>query len=85
MSISSLVVHVRPYRARAVRDRLADLDGVEIHAATADGRLIVTVDQPDEPTATETLTAIDHMDGVLSAALVYSYFEDDSLARGEGR
>ncbi len=81
MSISSLVVHVRPEKidaARAAFDRLA---GVEVHGASDDGRLVVTLDCPGERAAFETMTKLRDVDGVLTTSLVYSYFEDDSAGK----
>lgn len=78
MSISSLVIHAKPAAVAAVRERLCAIEGVEIHATGEDGRLIVTVDQPDERRASETLARLHGLDGVLCAALAYTQFEDES-------
>ena len=51
-------------------------DGIEIHAATDDGQLVVTLDQPDEGKAAETLFSLQNIDGVLNASLVFNYFEE---------
>lgn len=75
MSISSLVIHTRPARTEAVARSIGDLDGAEIHATTDDGRLVVTLDEPDNAKATEAFIRIQDMDGVLSVSLVYNYFE----------
>ncbi|MDH5750201.1 MAG: chaperone NapD [Rhodospirillales bacterium] len=77
MSISGLVLHVRPEQAEEVRDKVSELDGVEVHAVTDEGRLVVTVDQPEDHKAADTFTAIQNMDGVLNTSLVYNYFEQD--------
>ncbi len=77
MSISSLVIHTRPDVVDAVRSRLAGFEGVEVHATTEDGRMVVTVDRPGDRAAAETLSKCQEVDGVLSASLVYNYFEPD--------
>jgi len=77
VSISGLVIHTRPENTECAKSALAELDGIEIHATTLDGRLIVTLDQPDDAKAAETLSRLHELDGVLSASLVYNYFEQD--------
>ena len=75
MSISGLVIHTRPIQTEAVARKIGALDGAEIHAAADDGRLVVTVDEPDNAKATDAFVKIQDLDGVLSVSLVYNYFE----------
>ena len=77
MSISGLVLQTRPEDAEGLRRHLGGMDGVEVHTVTDEGRLVVTVDQPDDGKAAETLQRIQAMDGILSASLVYNNFEQD--------
>ena len=83
MSISGLVIHVRPGDVEPVTERIAAMAGVEIHATTGDGRLVVTVDRADDGDASDTLVALQNTDGVLSASLVYNYFEQNSAEKEE--
>lgn len=78
MSISGLVVHAHPDRAPEVRDRLTKFEGVEVHTITDDGRLVITVDLPDERQAADTLMEMQKQDGVLSASLIYNHFENST-------
>lgn len=78
MSISGLVIHTRPTRTKAIARKIGDIDGVEIHAATDDGRLVVTVDEPDNAKATDAFVGFQNLDGVLSVSLVYNYFEQQA-------
>jgi len=78
MSISGLVVHAHPDRAIEVRDRLTGLEGVEVHAISDDGRLVITVDVPDDHQAADTLMTMQKQDGVLSASLIYNHFENST-------
>jgi nitrate reductase NapD len=77
MNISSLVVHVRPECAAAAQQALRALPGVEIHAASADGRLVVTVEADSDGHASQIHDRIAATPGVMSAALVYHQFEPD--------
>ena len=75
MSISGLVVHTLPARAPEVRERLTQYDGVEVHAITEEGKMVVTVDIADDHRAADTLMDLQKQDGVLSTSLIYTHFE----------
>ena len=75
MNISSLIVDVRAGQLAAVRGALSGWSGVEVPAASAQGRLIVTVESPNDTDTTETIARIGALDGVLSVALVYHQIE----------
>jgi nitrate reductase NapD len=78
MNLASLVVHTRPADRERIAGQLRALPGVEIHAATDDGRLVVTVDHDVSQVAADTLTAIHQTRGVLSAAITFQYSDDES-------
>lgn len=75
MNVVSLVVHTRPESMEAVRARLLDLAGVEIHGEHPLGKLVVTVEDDDEARLADTLLRIHREEGVIAAALVYSQRE----------
>ncbi len=85
MSVSGLVVHARADSVASVRAALEQHAGVEVHAASADGRLVVTLDRADDYEATELMSKFQAMDGVLSMALAYSHFENDLAEEERGR
>lgn len=80
MNISSAIVHARPGHAEAVQRALASLAGVEIHAVSAEGKLIVTIESPDDRETADTFEAINRMDHVLSTAMVYHQTESEPEA-----
>jgi len=75
MTICSLVVYARPEKAPVVENTIAALEGAEVHAATKEGKLIVSLDHPDRTYCSETIMDLNNIDGVLSTSLVYEYFE----------
>ena len=77
MSITGLVVHAVPDTAGSVQDAIGALDGVEVHKVTDDGRLVVTVDNPDDGKAAQVFDSFRTIPGVLSTSLVYTHFEED--------
>ena len=82
--ISSLVVHVRPERAQAVRSTLAGIPGIEIHAEAV-GKIIVSLETDTEADIVTRLNEISLLDGVMSAALVYHHFEPAAEANPAAR
>ena len=76
-NVCGVLVHVRQEVIGAVSTRLSDLPGVEIHASTPDGRLVVTVEDAGEHRCLETVSQLHDIAGVLSAALVYQHTLQD--------
>ncbi len=71
--IASAVVHAIPGQRDAVHARLLGMPGVEIHAETADGRFIVTVEDTADARASDTVVQLHRLDGVVAAAMVYQH------------
>lgn len=77
MNISSVIVIPHPDRIDAVRAALAGIAGVELHAASPAGKMIVTLEAADDRATTRTYELIGQLDGVLSASMVYHQNEPD--------
>ena len=75
MNITGIVVNASPGCADAVRHALGAISGVEIHAVTPEGRMVVTVQRRDDHDAQAAFDAITRVDGILSTALVYHHDE----------
>lgn len=78
MNIAGVLVHSRPEGAEAVAAALVQMPGVELHHRTAEGRLIVTVEDTDASRAGDVLLAMHNQPGVLSATLVYHHFDPEA-------
>ena len=63
---------------RAIRARIAQIPKAEIHAATDDGRFIVTLETDSTRHALDVIDAIRALPGVLNVALVYQHAEPAS-------
>ncbi len=81
MNISGIVLRARPARLEAVRSALAALPGVELHAATADGRIVITLEDAGTASAADTFVRLHDIRGVMSVAMIYQY--SDESATGE--
>ncbi|MFV0279381.1 MAG: chaperone NapD [Rhodoblastus sp.] len=76
-NICSLVVHLAPARAKEAALAVAALPGVEIHAQTADSRLVVTAVDQDDARAFDQIAEIHRTPGVVAASLIYHAFDTD--------
>jgi len=78
LHIAGIVVHAYPESVKQVAAAIAGRPGAEVHAASPDGRLVVTLEASG---AREIAAHIDHiqqLEGVLTASLVYQH--NESLA-----
>jgi nitrate reductase NapD len=78
MHISSLIVDARAQDAAALRDTLSHWPGVEVHALTDTGRLVVTLDTDTAAQTQELFSRIGTEPGVMSLALVYHHHETET-------
>ena len=81
MNISGVVVRTFPGDIDVVSQALSELDGVEVHGANDDGRLVVTVEQSGERALTDVLTHLQGMPKILSTSLIYHQFENWGIRR----
>ncbi len=77
MNISSAIVYAKPQQEATLRAQLMQLPGVEIHANTADGRLIVTLECADDVQAIDLYRTIEHLPGALSVAMIFQQTESN--------
>jgi nitrate reductase NapD len=73
--VSSLVVHGRRERAAAIAAELGAVAGAEVHGGIEQGKLIVTLETATEAEILERMEAIQRIEGVLAATLVFHQFE----------
>ena len=82
MNISSAIVYALPQRSDSVRESLRALPGLEIHHERRDGRFIVTIEDGHGAAVADTVMQLHRLDGVLSAAMVYQYSDDEPQREG---
>ncbi len=75
MTICSLVVYATPEKAPVVEKAITEFEGTEVHAATEEGKMVVSIDHPDRTYCSETIMGLHNIDGVISTSLVYEYYE----------
>lgn len=73
--IAGIVVHVQPDALNAVRARIAHVPSAEVHAASDDGRLVVTLETGGTQHTLAYMDAIRALPDVFNVALVYQHAE----------
>ncbi len=76
MNISGVLVHAYPEHVDSVGQSLAELEGVEVHGNSNDGKIVVTVEQNNANHMSDILNNMQTIPGVLSASMVYHQFEE---------
>ncbi len=77
MNICGVLVHAKPENIEVVSERLLSLEGVEIHGANEDGRMVVTLEQDNDDRMADALMGFQKLEGVISASMIYHHSEDD--------
>lgn len=80
MNICGLLIHGDPARLPAIAAGLTAIPGVEVHQSTPDGRMVVTAEDTAPHPAHDAIMAAHQVPGVLSVALVYHSFEQNTAA-----
>jgi len=76
IEICGVLIHAKPDYSDNVQKELLTMPGVEVHEATADNRLIVTVERVGEASLADSLSAFNAIPNVLSATLIYEHAEE---------
>lgn len=76
-NICSVLVHAKQNMMDAVKKTLEQQSGVEVHAVTDEGRLIVTVEDEQRKNVGERIMGFYEIDGVLSASMIYQFSDDE--------
>ena len=83
INISGIVVHTRPEFLPSVRSALETLPGVEVHAATDAGRVVVTVEAENGADMADAFVRIQNLEHVINASLVYQHSESTDASEAE--
>ena len=83
MNIGGVLVHARPERVDGVWKQLDGLDGVEVHGANENGRMVVTVEKETTGELSDLLLGMQDIPGVLSASVVFHQFEESGQQEAE--
>lgn len=76
IEICGVLIHAKPGFSEEVQKQLLTMSGVEIHEATDDNRLVVTVERIGKASLADSLSAFSATPNVLSATLIYEHAEE---------
>ncbi|MEC9196668.1 MAG: chaperone NapD [Pseudomonadota bacterium] len=76
MNICGCLIHISQDKLLAARAQMEATDGVEVHAATDQGRLVVVVEDTPDKRASDIIMDLHQIPGVISLSLNYHHFED---------
>jgi nitrate reductase NapD len=79
MNISGVLVRSRPEKLGAVRARLQEMTGVEVHGANPDGRLVVTVEEHGNRAMADIVLRMQDLPGVIAASMIYHQYEEEPV------
>lgn len=71
INLVSMVMMTRPERLTGFKELIASVDGAEIHVASAEGKLVVTVEADDQRSLLQRIEVLQNLDGLVSSNLVY--------------
>jgi len=81
MNIAGVVVFANPNSGSELQTKLKTLPGVEVHAVSKEGKMVVTIENEYESELADTVLDIQRIEGVLSASLVYHHNENNLNVR----
>ena len=81
-NLCGVLLHARHEKMDVVRKQLEKQQGVEIHAVTDDGRLVITVEDESRKMVADRIMSFHRLDGVLSASMIYQ-LSDDQINENE--
>jgi len=90
MNLSSVVIQTRPEHLKEVLETVKNSDFCEYHLHDKKGRIIVTIEGEDTDEEIRKIRAIEKIQHVLSADMVFAYSEDeleqerDKLEKSDG-
>jgi nitrate reductase NapD len=79
MNISSAILYIAPERLDEACEALFRISGVEIHARSPEGKVVVTLEDDDTNSAADKYVALHGVPGVASVAMVYQFSGDESV------
>ncbi len=79
MNISSAIIYVTPEVLDEACEALMRMAGVEIHARSPEGKVVVTLEDDDTNSAADKYAALHGVAGVASVAMVYQYSDDEPV------
>jgi nitrate reductase NapD len=78
LHIASMLIQARPEHLDKVERSLSKLPGLESHGTAGTGKLIITLETANDTALVDTISQIEHTEGVITASLVYHHMDQES-------
>jgi len=72
--VASFIAHSKPEISDLLGEEIATLEGAEVHAISAEGKIVFTVEAENQKLITARLEQIKYHDGLLSLSPIYHQF-----------
>ncbi len=77
LDVSGIVVHAAPGSAERLREALESIAGATVHAVSAEGKIVVTLESDSEEGAMRLFERVRALPGAESVAMVFHQVETD--------
>jgi len=75
ISVCGVLVLVRPEQREATEARMLEISGLEIHGASEEGKLVITVQTDSYRETGDAITRLQNVKGILSISMIYQHAE----------
>lgn len=82
ISVCGVMVFVHPEKREEVEERMLEIPGLEIHGASEEGKLVVTIETDSYKKTGDAVTRLQNVKGILSISMIYQHaesVEDDEV------
>jgi nitrate reductase NapD len=75
ISVCGVMVFIRPENRKAVEAKMLEIEGLEIHGANDEGKLVVTIETDSYKKTGDAVTQLQRRDNILSLSMIYQHAE----------
>ena len=75
ISVCGVMVFVHPDRRDEVEANMLEISGLEIHGASEEGKLVVTIETDSYKKTGDAVTRLQNVEGILSISMIYQHAE----------
>jgi nitrate reductase NapD len=83
MNICSVIVNAKPKNSLNISKLLEKIEGVDVFGGIEEGKIIATLEDVGEKALADKMAAINDINGVINATMIYHQEEDDTVMKEE--
>lgn len=76
ISICGVMAQALPEKMDEVKSRLLEIPGLEVHAISEEGKMVITVESSSYKETGRHISTLQKVKGVLSASMIYQHTEE---------